>query len=326
MPETQHDKNMKLVILDGYTVVKDDLSWSALTNLVEITEYSHTEANQVVERCKGHDMILTNKVVISASIMEQLSDLKYVGVLATGYNVVDTQYAKKRNIVVTNIPAYSTDSVAQMVWAHILNIFSNVDYYARSNHNGRWSANSDFCYWDTPFHELAGKTLGIVGLGNIGMKVARIGLAFGMHIEAVTSKNPATLTDIECVSFEKMMQDSDIVSLHCPLTDSNKGMINHGTLSLMKKGAILINTGRGGLVVETDVVNALQSGQLKAYGADVLATEPPTADNPLLQVPNCYLTPHIAWATVEARQRLIDICTENVKAFLNGAPVNQVNL
>lgn len=317
---------MRLIILDGFSVVAKDLNWSSIVGPDNIKSYETTSPEELIERCKDYDMILTNKVVINAETMDQLPRLKYIGVLATGYNVVDIKHAKERGIVVTNIPAYSTDSVAQMVWAHILNIFNKVDYYATQNRDGHWTGRSFFCYWDAPFYEIAGKTIGIVGLGNIGMKVARIALAFGLKVKAVTSKPQEQLEDgIDSVDFETMMRESDIISLHCPLTEKNKGMINHKSLEYIKQGAVLINTGRGGLVVEDDVVEALNSGRLGAYGADVLNSEPPSADNPLLKAKNCYLTPHIAWATVEARKRLINICAENIKAFLGGSPINQVN-
>lgn len=317
---------MKLVILDSYSVTSDDLSWHQLQDIVEVTSYDNTNVSQIIERCKGHQMALTNKVVFDETVISQLPDLKYIGVLATGYNVVDTESARRHGIVVTNIPAYSTDSVVQMVWAHILNIYNKVSYYANQNRKGRWSACSDFCYWDEALHELSGKTFGIVGLGNIGIRVAKIAVAFGLKVLAVTSKSPDCLPDgIDRVGMDDLLRKSDILSLHCPLTAENKEMINRDSLSKIKPGAVLINTGRGGLVNEQDVADALVDGRLGAYGADVLTTEPPTYDNPLLTAPHCYLTPHIAWATVEARQRLINICTENIKAFLSGSPQNQVN-
>ncbi|MCQ2095201.1 MAG: D-2-hydroxyacid dehydrogenase [Bacteroidaceae bacterium] len=317
---------MRVAILDGFSVTAQDLSWDSIVGLDEIKVYDMTSPEDTLQRCKGFDMILTNKVVIDSTIMSQLPELKYIGVLATGYNVVDIAYAREHGIVVTNIPAYSTDSVAQMVWSHILNIFNHVDHYARQNREGRWTRSPLFCYWDEPVHELAGKTIGIVGLGNIGMKVARIALAFGLKVMAVTSKRQAELENgIESVDLHTLLRNSDIVSLHCPLTAGNKGMINKESLRIMKQGSVLINTGRGGLVVESDLAEALDSGWIEAYGADVLNTEPPTAESPLLKAKNCYLTPHIAWASVESRKRLISICAENINAFICGSPINQVN-
>lgn len=317
----------KLVILDEYSVVASGVFDEGLLDLADVTTYDRTDRKDVVERCKDAEMILTNKVVIDEWVMARLPLLKYIGVLATGYNVIDLDAASKRGIVVTNIPAYSTDSVVQMVWAHILNMTNNVGHYAEENRNGRWCRSEDFCYWDTPSHELAGKQIGIVGLGNIGMKVARTALAFGMKVAAVTSKSGDELPEgVRSVTLDELYSECDVLTLHCPLTESNKGMINAETLRKMKSSAILINTGRGGLVVEKDLADALNEGVIAGYGADVLSAEPANDKNPLITAKNCYLTPHIAWATVEARKRLVKICVENVKAFLEGTPKNQVNL
>ena len=316
---------MKLVILDGYSVVADDLSWSGLDGLAEVVAYDRTSRNQTVERCKDAEMVLTNKVVMDAEVMSQLPLLKYIGVLATGYNVVDTTEAHKRGIVVTNIPAYSTDSVVQMVWAHLLNVVHGIDKYTTEIREGVWSRSADFCYWNSPFHELADKQMGIVGLGNIGMKVATTALAFGMKVAAVTSKSQEQLPEgIKSVTLTDLLRESDVVSLNCPLTNDNQGMINRETLKQMKSSAILINCGRGGLVNEQDLADALNDGVIAAYCADVLTSEPASIDNPLLKARNSFLTPHIAWATVEARQRLIDICVGNVKAFIAGKVRNRV--
>lgn len=245
--------------------------------------------------------------------------------MATGYNNIDIKAASKRGITVCNIPAYSTDSVAQMTFAHILNITNQVAHYADESRSGHWSKNPDFCYWDTPLPELSAKTLGIVGLGNIGMKVAKIALDFGMDVFAYTSKNSADLpAGIQKTTIEGLLGASDILTLHCPLTDDTRELINKETLALMRPGSIIINTGRGQLVNEQDVADALESGQLLGYGADVLTEEPPRADNPLLKQPHAYITPHIAWATKEARQRLLNICVENIKAFQAGEPINVV--
>lgn len=317
---------MKIVVLDGYGANPGDLSWEELKQFGELTVYDRTKKTEVVERAKDADALLTNKVAIDACLLEQLPKLKYIGVLATGYNIIDTEAAKTRGIVVSNIPAYSTDSVAQMVFAHILTITNRVEHYAAQIRNGKWSANPDFCYWDTPLRELAGKTLGIVGLGNIGYRVARIAHDFGMDVSAYTSKNSSDLPEcIQKTTLEGLLAVSDILTLHCPLTPDTREMINKQTLSRMKQGAILINTGRGPLVNEQDVADALQSGQLGAYGADVMSNEPPSADNPLLRQPNAFLTPHVAWATLEARTRLLEIAVANVKAFVDGCPQNVVN-
>ena len=314
-----------IVVLDANAVNPGDLSWEKLQQLGQMTLYPRTAPNEVVDRCLQADIILTNKVVISADIMTRLPRLKYIGVLATGYNVVDVAEARRKGIVVTNIPAYSTMSVAQMTFSHILNLVNRVGHYAKENQSGRWSRNDDFCYWDEPVHELAGLTLGIVGLGSIGSKVAEIALAFGMEVFALTSKDPTSLpVGIQKTTLEGLLAVSDILSLHCPLNPQTAGMICKENIDKMKQGAFIINTGRGPLVVEQDVADALKSGKLGGYGADVLSTEPPAADNPLLSAPRTFITPHIAWATVEARTRLIDIATANVQAFLNGSPINVI--
>lgn len=317
---------MKIVVLDGFAANPGDLSWEGMQALGELTVYDRTAPEEVMERCNDADIVLTNKVILSASTLKQLPQMKYIGVLATGYNVVDIKAARKQGIVVTNIPAYSTDSVAQLTFAHILNITNRVGHYARQNREGRWSSNPDFVYWDTPLIELNGKTLGIVGLGNIGMKVATIARQFGMDVFAMTSKNSSDLpAGIQKTTFEGLLAISDVLSLHCPLTEQTRHLMNAKALKKMKPGAILINTGRGPLVDEQAVADALQSGQLLGYGADVMSQEPPQADNPLLQCPNAFLTPHIAWATFEARQRLMQIAIDNVQAFLKGKPINVVN-
>ena len=317
---------MKIVVLDGYAANPGDLSWEGMQALGELTVYERTAPEEVTERCKDADIVLTNKVILSAPVMKQLPQLKYIGVLATGYNVVDTKAARKQGVVVTNIPAYSTDSVAQLTFAHILNITNRVGHYASQNREGRWSSNPDFVYWDTPLIELNGKTLGIVGLGNIGMKVATIARQFGMDVFAMTSKNSSDLpAGIQKTTFEGLLAVSDVLSLHCPLTEQTRHLIDAKALKKLKPGAILINTGRGPLVDEQAVANALQRGQLLGYGADVMSQEPPLADNPLLQCANAFLTPHIAWATFEARQRLQQIAIDNVQAFLKGKPINVVN-
>ena len=317
---------MKIVVLDGYGVNPGDLSWETLEALGDVEVYPRTAQEDVIDRCFNAEIILTNKVVINKQILVSLPRLKYIGVLATGYNVVDVDTASDLDIIVTNIPAYSTDSVVQMTFAHILTMTNRVEHYTQQNRNGRWSNNPDFVYWDTPLIELAGKTMGIVGLGNIGMKVAQLARCFGMEVYAFTSKASSLLPEgIQKTTFEGLLSVSDILSLHCPLNRSTREMINASSLAKMKEGALLINTGRGPLVNEADVAEALRSGHLGGYGADVMCQEPPAEDNPLFSAPNAYITPHIAWATFEARKRLIAIAVGNVKAFIDGNPVNVVN-
>lgn len=317
---------MKIVVLDGYGVNPGDLSWEKLKQLGELTVYERTAPEDVVKRTEEADVVLTNKVVLSADVMNRLPKLKYIGVLATGYNVVDTEAARAHGVVVTNIPAYSTDSVVQMTFAHILNITNRVAHYARENREGKWVKSKDFCYWDTPLLELSGLTLGVVGLGNIGMKVARVARTLGMEVYAATSKSSSSLPEgIQKTTFKGLLGVCDVLTLHCPLTPDTRELVNAKTLQMMKRGAIVINTGRGPLVNENDVAEALRSGQLAAYGADVMCLEPPLADNPLLREPNAFITPHVAWATVDARKRLITIAVENIKAFIEGKPVNVVD-
>ena len=316
---------MKIVILDGYTANPGDRSWKGLEALGELTVYDRTKADETVARAAEADIVLTNKVIINKEVIAQLPRLKYVGVLATGYNVVDIEAAHERGIIVTNVPAYSTESVAQMVFAHLLTVTNRTEHYAILNRQGRWSTNPDFCYWDTEMTELAGKTFGIVGLGNIGCRVAQIALAFGMKVKALTSKTADALpAGIEKASLEELLATSDVVSLHCPLTDNTRRMMNGETLRQMKPTAILINTGRGPLVDDQAIAEALEEGRLAAFCADVLTEEPPKADHPLLKQPNAFITPHIAWATKEARSRLIQVATDNVSSFLSGKAINVV--
>lgn len=314
---------MKIVILDGYTANPGDLSWKELETLGELVVYERTSADETVARAADADVVLTNKVLITKEVMAQLPRLKYVGVLATGYNVVDIEAAHHRGIIVTNVPAYSTESVAQMVFAHLLTITNRVEHYAVQNRAERWTNSADFSYSDTLLTELAGKSFGIVGLGNIGKRVAQIAQAFGMNVIALTSKT--TLPEgIKKASLPELLAQSDVLSLHCPLTPDTHHLINADTLKLMKPTAILINTGRGPLVDDHAVADALKAKRLYAFCADVLTEEPPKADNPLLGLPNAYTTPHIAWATVEARARLIQVAIDNVKAFASGQPQNIV--
>ena len=317
--------NMKIVILDGYTANPGDLSWDGLKEIGDVTVYERTKPEETVERAQGADVVLTNKVVIGKAEMEQLPQLKYVGVLATGYNVVDIEAAHQRGITVTNVPAYSTESVAQMVFAHLLTVTNRTEHYAQQNRSGRWAASPDFSYADTPLHELAGKTFGIVGLGNIGKRVAQIALAFGMKVKALTSKEQHQLpAGVGKVSLDELLAAADVLSLHCPLTTDTKYLINRESLKKMKPNAILINTGRGPLVDDEAVAEALEQGTIAAYCADVLTQEPPQASQPLLRLENAYITPHIAWASYEARIRLVEIAVQNVRTFVEGCPQNVV--
>ena len=316
---------MKIVELDGYAANPGDISWDGLKELGELTIYPRTAPEEVVERAKEADAILINKVNITEAVLEQLPKLKYIGVLATGYNVVDVEAAHKRGVVVTNIPSYSTESVVQMTFAHIFNITNQVAHYGDASRQGRWSANPDFCYWDTPLMELSGKTLGIVGLGHIGQRVAAIAHQFGMDVFAVTSKDAMSLPKgIQKTTLDGLLGVADIISLHCPLTKDNYHLIDAEKISRMREGAILINTARGALVDEQAIADALESGHLAGYGADVMEQEPPRKRCPLFSQPHASVWPHIAWATQEARERLMRICVDNVRAFKEGKPINEV--
>ena len=316
---------MNIVILDGYTANPGDLTWKPLEVIGTLTVYDRTRSEDTILRAKDAEIVLTNKVCLRRQEIEQLPKLKYIGVLATGYNVVDVEAARERGIIVTNVPAYSTESVAQMAFAHLLTVTNRTEHYAIQNRNGKWTSCPDFAYWDTPLTELANKTFGIAGLGNIGKRVAAIALAFGMKVLAYTSKRVEDLpSGIIKRTMAELLAESDVVSLHCPLTPDTRHLINRETIGRMKPSAILINTGRGPLVNEQDVAEALKAGRLRAYCADVLSEEPPRADNPLLQCENAFITPHIAWATEEARTRLIAVAIDNVKAFVKGMPKNVV--
>lgn len=316
---------MKIVVLDGYTLNQGERDWEELNELGKVTVHDRTEPDEVIRRAEGAEVVLTNKVVLDRSTIEHLPDLKYIGVLATGYNIIDLNAARERGIVVTNIPAYSTDSVVQMAFAHILNITLRVGHYAHEVHNGVWSAQSDFSYRDTPLIELKGKRIGLVGFGHIGQAMAKVALAFGMKVVVCPHKMDTKLPkEYEKAKLNDVFSTCDIVSLHCPLTPETKEMVNSFRLSLMKQGAILINTGRGGLIDEKALERALLSGKLLGAGLDVLSSEPPSPGNPLLKLKNCFITPHIAWATHEARERLMAQVVENLKAWMDGTPINNV--
>lgn len=316
---------MKIVALDGYAANPGDLSWDELKALGECVIYDRTAPEEVLERAADAEVVLTNKVVITADMMAALPQLKYIGVMATGYNIVDIDAARERGIIVTNIPSYSTASVAQMVFAHILNIAQQVQHHSEAVHQGRWTASKDFCFWDTPLIELRGKKLGIVGLGNTGYTTARIAIGFGMEVYAYTSKSSFQLPpEIKKMELDQLFSECDIISLHCLLTDKTRELVNAARLKLMKPTAILINTGRGQLVNEQDLADALNNGQIYAAGLDVLSQEPPKADNPLLTARNCYITPHIAWASAAARDRLMGILLDNLKGYIEGKVINNV--
>lgn len=316
---------MKIVILDGYTVNPGDLDWNPVKELGELEIYDRTPPEKVIERSLGAKIVITNKVILDDDIMAQLPDLKYIGVIATGYNVVDLEGARKRDIVITNIPNYSTQSVAELVFAHIMELARRVGHHNRSVREGNWSGCRDFTYWDYTQIELKDKILGLVGCGNIGQAVAKIGLTFGMKILIYDICRRDMDLDVQMADLETLYSRSDFISLHCPLTDDTRGMINRDTLKKMKPTAFLINTARGPLVHESDLAEALNSGVIAGAGLDVLSVEPPPPDNPLLTAKNCHITPHIAWASPESRRRLIEKTAENIRAFLDGNPVNVVN-
>lgn len=318
---------MQIVVLDGYTLNPGDLSWEALHRLGKVTVYDRTPAENLLGRVGDAEVVLTNKTPLRKEILEQLPGLKYIGVLATGYDVVDVRAAAERGIVVTNVPSYGTDSVAQFVFALILEIAHRTGLHSDSVHRGDWGAQPDFCYWRSPLMELTGKTLGVVGLGRIGQRTAELAAAFGMQVKAYSRRWAERPPEpgITWCSLEELLQTADVVSLHCPLTDETRGLIDRERLARMKPGAYLINTSRGALVVEEDLAEALRSGRLSGAALDVLSQEPPTAGSPLLGVPNCILTPHIAWATVEARSRLLDQAVTNVERFLAGSPIHVVS-
>lgn len=317
---------MKIVVLDGYTLNPGDLSWKGLEELGELVVYDRTPEDKVSERIGDAEIVFTNKTPISREVIKN-KNIKFIGVLATGYNIVDTDAAKERGIPVANVPAYSTDSVAQMVFAHILEICQHVGAHSHAVMRGDWANSADFCFWNYPLIELAGKTIGIIGYGRIGQKTGEIAQAFGMKVLAFANhpKRELESESMKYVELDELLANSDIISLHCPLFESTKGIINKDTIAKMKDGVIIINTSRGPLIVEEDLAEALNSGKVYAAGVDVVSSEPIKPDNPLLNAKNLFITPHIAWAPKEARIRLMNITVENLRAFLNGNPVNIVN-
>ncbi len=319
---------MRIVVLDGVPLNPGDLSWDPLEQFGECVIYDRTASEEVANRCAGAEILLANKTRIGGDTIEQDSTLRYIGVLATGYNNIDLSAASKHGVVVTNVPAYATDSVAQMVFAHILNLASGLAHHAGSVREGGWSSSNDWSYWNTSLIEVAGLTLGIVGHGRIGQAVGRLGRAFGMIVVAYDPNRGRdhSNTDVEYLSLDELFRRSDVVTLHCPLTEETRGLVNRDRLGMMKPSAVLINTSRGPLVDEAALAEALQNDTIAGAGLDVLAMEPPAPANALVRSPRCYITPHIAWATYAARKRLLDIAASNIAAFLAGHPTNVVSL
>ena len=317
---------MKIVVLDGYTLNPGDLSWDELKKIGDVIVYDRTPVDKILEREIGADIIFTNKTPLNKEVINQLAELKYIGVLATGYNVVDTEAAKSNGIIVTNIPGYGTDSVAQLTFALLLELCHHVQYHSDSVMQGRWSQSIDFCFWNYPLMELAGKTMGIIGFGSIGRKVADIATAFGMNIigNDKFETDQSHRKNFRWADVNQLLEQSDVVSIHCPLFPETKGLINKERIRLMKKSAFLLNTSRGPVIVDEDLAEALNNDWIAGAGIDVLSVEPPSKDNPLFAAKNCLITPHIAWATKEARMRLMDIAVNNLVAFLTGNPVNVV--
>lgn len=318
---------MKFVILDSFALNPGDLSWEWLEALGECEIHHRTPKELILERCKDADVILTNKTPLTKETLSQLPNLKYIALLSTGYNIVDCEFARGIGVPVSNIPSYSTNAVAQLTFSLILEITNAVGVHSESVRNGDWTCCPDFCYWKTPLTELSGKTIGIVGFGQIGQAVADIAEAFKMNILAVSGHetNQSHRTNFRWVDMETLAKESDIISFHCPLTEKTTGLVNKDFIEKCKDGAIIINTSRGPVVNDKDLADALNCGKLRGASLDVLTVEPPKADNPLLKAKNCFITPHIAWAGFETRERLMNILEENVKAYLNGKPQNVVN-
>ncbi|MCS7025307.1 MAG: D-2-hydroxyacid dehydrogenase [Bryobacteraceae bacterium] len=318
---------MKLVVLDGYCLNPGDLSWEPLCRLADVTIYDRTPAGAVIERIGEAELVMTNKTPLSAAVFSALPNLKFVGVLATGYNIVDVEAARQHGVVVSNVPTYGTASVAQHAVALLLELCHQVGLHAQAVRNGEWSANPDWCFWKSPLVELAGKTLGVVGFGRIGRQTAKIAHAMGMRVIACDAiqTDPPEYENFRWASLEELLAESDVVSLHCPLTAETQGLINRERLRQMKPAAFLINTSRGGLTVDQDLADALNEGVIAGAGLDVLSVEPPVGGNPLFSAKNCIVTPHIAWATKEARGRLMEIAAGNLRAFLEGKPQNVVS-
>jgi glycerate dehydrogenase len=317
---------IRIIVLDGYCLNPGDLSWGGFGGITDnVIIYDRTPQELVVERAQNADIVIVNKVVIDKEIMDSLPKLKYIGVLATGYNVVNIEYAKKKGIVVTNIPAYSTESVVQHIIGLMIELASGIGAHHNTVKDGEWTRSQDFCYYNKDNMELAGKTLGIIGMGRIGQRVKDVAVALGMKVIANNKDRTGEGEGFRYVSLEELFKESDIISLNCPLNKENEGIINSKSIAIMKTSAIIINASRGGLINEPDLAAALNSGRIRAAGVDVLSVEPPNSNNPLLSARNIVITPHIAWATKEARTRLMEIAVNNVNAFLAGKPINVVN-
>lgn len=318
---------MKIVILDGYTTNPGDLSWEKFSEFGEVTAYDYTPNELIIERCKDAEIIIDNKVVFTKETLDKLPKLKYIGLLSTGFNVIDIEAAKNNGVTVCNVPTYSTAAVAQLTFALILEIYNQVGIHNEAVHNGEWTNCRDFCFQKTPLLELNNKTIGLIGYGKIGAEVAKIADAFSMNILCyVPSKKPQPdFKNFRFVTLKELAENSDIISLHCPLTPETTGIINEELISIMKPGAVVINTSRGPTIDENALAEALRSGRITGAGVDVLSTEPPKADNPLLSCPNCFITPHIAWAGYETRERLVGVVYDNLRSYLSGNPVNVVN-
>ena len=318
---------MKIVVLDGYTLNPGDISWDGLKALGDVTIHDRTPVDKVIERSNGAEVIFTNKTPISEEAINQLPSLKFIGVLATGFNIVNTEAAKAKGIIVSNVPGYGTASVVQLTMALLLELCLHVQRHSDSVVQGKWARSADWCFWDYPLVELAGKTMGIIGFGRIGQQVGDVATAFGMNIIG-NSRNwtdQSQRKNFRWSEIPELLAQSDVISIHCPLTPETKGLINKGSLKTMKASAFLLNTSRGPIVVDEDLADALNNDVIAGAGIDVLSTEPPPADNPLFKAKNCIITPHIAWATKEARMRLMDATVNNLTAFINGKPVNVVN-
>ncbi|AKJ41099.1 D-2-hydroxyacid dehydrogenase [Pragia fontium] len=318
---------MKIIILDGHTLNPGDISWHDIEQLGQVTVYERTPEELIVERIGDAEIVLTNKTPLNAQTLAHCPNLKFIGVLATGYNVVDIQAARQRNIIVSNVPSYSTMSVAQLSTALLLELCHHVGEHSSDVRSGGWTKSIDFSYWHSPLIELMGKKLGLIGYGRIGSAFAKVALALGMEILVYTPSQNKSIEqpNIRVVSLDQLLAESDVISLHCPLTDQNTGIINQSSIAKMKTGVMLINTSRGGLIVEQDLADALNSGKVAGAGLDVLSIEPPSKDNPLLNARHCIITPHIAWAPKEARLRMMDITVNNLKCYIAGKPQNVVN-
>lgn len=318
---------MKIVILDGYTENPGDLSWKGFEKIGDLTVYDRTDQKDILDRIKDAEIVITNKTPLSSEIINACDKMKYIGILATGYNVVDIVAAKKRNVSVTNIPTYGTAAVAQFAIALLLEICHHVWHHSETVHAGKWTHNPDFCYWDYPLIELDGKTMGIIGFGRIGQNVGRIANALGMKVLGFDAYQNKELENDMCryADLDELLSQSDVISLHAPLFPETEGIINKDNISKMKDGVIILNNSRGPLIVEEDLKIALENGKVAAAGLDVVSSEPIKADNPLIGVKNCIITPHISWAPKESRQRLMDIAVSNLAAFIKGDPVNVVN-